>query len=239
MSGDNPLGTILGIWAHPDDETYLCGGLMARAALAGDRVVCITATRGELGSPDEARWPSGAPLAAVRTRELESALAELGVTEHHWLDYPDGGCMSVDQDDAVRRVSEVMAEVRPDTVLTFGPEGMTGHDDHKCASNWATEARRKVAPDAVLGYATKTPEWLARFRARLDEQNVFMGSEPPMTPADECLILEDFRGELLDVKLHAMLAMTSQIEPLIAALGQDFFRQGMSEEAFRRPDADA
>lgn len=70
MSGDNPLGTILGVWAHPDDETYLCGGLMARAAAAGDRVVCITATRGENGSPDEDRWPSGAALAAVRTCEM-------------------------------------------------------------------------------------------------------------------------------------------------------------------------
>ncbi|MGH3589327.1 MAG: PIG-L deacetylase family protein, partial [Pseudonocardia sp.] len=51
MTADNPLGTILGVWAHPDDETYLCGGLMARAARSGDRVVCVTATRGEQGSP--------------------------------------------------------------------------------------------------------------------------------------------------------------------------------------------
>src|SRR3990170_7980876 len=48
MAGDNSLGTILGVWAHPDDETYLCGGLMARAGRAGDRVVGITATPGEL-----------------------------------------------------------------------------------------------------------------------------------------------------------------------------------------------
>ncbi len=101
MAGDNPLGTILGVWAHPDDETYLCGGLMARAVRAGDRVVCVTATRGELGSPDEERWPSGPELAAVRTAEMETALAYLGVTEHHWLDYPDGGCGDVDQNDAL------------------------------------------------------------------------------------------------------------------------------------------
>ena len=130
MSGDNPLGSILSVWAHPDDETWLCAGLMARAVAAGDRVVCVTATRGELGSPDEERWPSGAPLAAVRTAEMQRALAILGVTEHHWLDYPDGGCADVDQDEAVRRVTALMAEMQPDTVLTFGPDGMTGHDDH-------------------------------------------------------------------------------------------------------------
>ncbi|MDT4997130.1 MAG: mycothiol S-conjugate amidase, partial [Pseudonocardiales bacterium] len=110
------LGTILSVWAHPDDETYLCGGLMARAVRNGSRVVCVTATRGELGSPDEARWPSGQPLAAVRTKEMDAALAVLGVTEHHWLDYPDGGCADVDQAEAVRRVTELMADVRPDTV---------------------------------------------------------------------------------------------------------------------------
>src|SRR3990170_4015266 len=51
------LGTILGVWAHPDDETYLTAGLMARAVRNGSRVVCITATRGEGGSMDEEGWP--------------------------------------------------------------------------------------------------------------------------------------------------------------------------------------
>ena len=46
------LGTVLGVWAHPDDEAYLAGGLMAAAVDAGARVVCVTATRGERGTPD-------------------------------------------------------------------------------------------------------------------------------------------------------------------------------------------
>ena len=52
------LGTILGVWAHPDDEAYLSAGLMARAVRNGSRVVCDTATRGEGESMDEERWPS-------------------------------------------------------------------------------------------------------------------------------------------------------------------------------------
>jgi LmbE family N-acetylglucosaminyl deacetylase len=236
MAGDNPLGTILGVWAHPDDETYLSAGLMARAVRAGDRVVCITATRGERGSPDEQRWPSGAPLAAVRTREMEAALAVLGVTEHHWLDYPDGGCAEVDQDEAVGRVAAVMAEVRPDTVLTFGPDGMTGHDDHKAASAWATAAVEMVAGNGTaLAYATNTPDWLARFKDALDEFNVFMGAEPPCTPVEELAIHAWLEGELLEAKLQALLAMTSQIEPLVNGLGETFLREGMVEEAFRHP----
>ena len=168
---------------------------MARAVAAGDRVVCVTATRGELGSPDEERWPSGAPLAAVRTAEMQRALAILGVTEHHWLDYPDGGCADVDQDEAVRRVTALMAEVQPDTVLTFGPDGMTGHDDHKAVCRWATAAFEAVAPDgSALGYATNSPEWLAEFREPLDKFNVFMGAEPPCTPRDEQLFSLAARG---------------------------------------------
>src|SRR3954462_1292944 len=124
------LGTVLSVWAHPDDETYLGGGLMSEAVRRGNRVVCVTATRGELGSPDEERWPSGAPLAEVRTKELMEALAELGVAEHIWLDYPAGGCIDVDAAEAVDRLRTIIADVGPDTVLTFGPDGITGHDDH-------------------------------------------------------------------------------------------------------------
>jgi LmbE family N-acetylglucosaminyl deacetylase len=237
VSADNPLGTVLAVFAHPDDETYLCGGLMARAVRAGDRVVCVTATRGELGSPDEARWPNGPALAAVRTREMAAALAHLGVSEHHWLDYPDGGCADVDQDEALRRVTAVMAEVRPDTVLTFGPDGMTGHPDHQAACRWATAAFDAVAVDgAQLAYATNTPEWVARFKPRLDEFNVFMGVEPPAHPVDELSVYLRLEGDLLEAKLRAIRSMTSQVEPLVAGLGEDFFREGMVEEAFRRPD---
>ena len=82
------LGTILGIWAHPDDETYLTAGLMAQAVRDGRRVVCVTATRGEGGSMDEERWPS-ATMGEVREAELMRCFEILGVTEHHWLDVPD------------------------------------------------------------------------------------------------------------------------------------------------------
>ena len=76
---------MLVVWAHPDDETYLVGGLSAALTDAGQRVVCVTASRGEAGGTDP-------DLADIRTAELDTALALLGVTEHHWLDYPDGGC---------------------------------------------------------------------------------------------------------------------------------------------------
>jgi LmbE family N-acetylglucosaminyl deacetylase len=229
------LGTILSIWAHPDDETYLCGGLMARAVRNDSRVVCVTATRGELGSPDEKRWPSGPPLAAVRTAEMEKALAALGITEHQWLDYPDGYCAEINDGQAINVLTRIMAGVKPDTVLTFGPDGMTGHPDHISVGRWTTAAHAEAAPDALLAYATNTPEWLAKFREPLDRVNAFMGSEPPCTPVDQLVIHEVFEGELLEAKLNAIRAQTSQVEPLVAVLGESFLREGLAEESFQRP----
>ena len=77
--------------------------------------------------------------AGSRTRAAPS-LAILGVTEHHWLDYYDGTCDQVPREEGVARIRAFIDDVRPATVLTFGPEGMTGHADHKSVSAWTTEA---------------------------------------------------------------------------------------------------
>jgi LmbE family N-acetylglucosaminyl deacetylase len=97
------LGTMLTVWAHPDEETYLVGGLAAVLIDAGQRVVCVTATRGEAGG-------NATDLAQVRTSELEAALKMVGVEEHHWLDYPDGGCAAVDPDEAAARIRAIVDE---------------------------------------------------------------------------------------------------------------------------------
>src|SRR4051812_25700340 len=106
------LGTILGVWAHPDDEAYLSAGIMAAAVDAGQRVVCITATRGEAGSLDHERWPPET-LAETREKELDACLQLLGVTEHTWLGFPDGGCGDVSLDDGVAPIAAAIQEVRP------------------------------------------------------------------------------------------------------------------------------
>jgi LmbE family N-acetylglucosaminyl deacetylase len=227
------FGTVLGVWAHPDDETYLCGGIMAAAAAAGSRVVCVTATRGELGSTDPERWPPGEGLARVRTVELENALRHLGVAEHHWLDYPDGGCADADQDEAVARVRAIAEAVQPDTVLTFGPDGMTGHPDHQAVSRWTVAA---VDGDARVHFATNTPEWLAAWRPRLDAVGAFMGAEPPCTTVDELSIHVRLDGRLLDAKYAAITSQISQVEPMFAVFGHDELRDALVEEAFRSAD---
>jgi LmbE family N-acetylglucosaminyl deacetylase len=228
------LGTVLGIFAHPDDETYLCGALMAQARDAGDRVVCVTATRGELGSPDEERWPPGEPLAAVRTAELESALAHLGVHEHHWLDYPDGGCHEVDDATAVARLRELVAEVRPDTILSFGPDGATGHLDHRATCRWAFAAAEAEGLADRVHWATMTPERFAVFDPLLRAAGAYMDDiEVTPTPEQDMSIHLRAEGALLDRKETALRLMTSQTEPFIAFVGLENYRVAISEESFR------
>src|SRR5690606_933996 len=102
VNGD--LGTLLGVWAHPDDETYLSGGLMATAAAEGRRVVCVTATKGEAGFADDDPR-DGAERMAVREVEATTSLQILGVREHGWLGYPDGGCAEVPDAAPVARLT--------------------------------------------------------------------------------------------------------------------------------------
>ena len=133
------VGTILGVWGDPDEEAYVSAGLMARAVGAGHRVVCVTATRGEAGFPAADRR-SVADRKALREKELADCLAILGVPEHHYLGFPDGGCGAVPDDEAVAAIAALIDEVQPDSVLTFGPDGGTGHQDHIAACRWTTIA---------------------------------------------------------------------------------------------------
>jgi LmbE family N-acetylglucosaminyl deacetylase len=139
--GAEGLGTVLGVWAHPDDEAYLSAGLVAAARDAGARVVVATATYGERGTAEADRWPP-ARLAVVRRLELAASLAVVGVGEHHWLGFADGECAHTPARVGEAAVGRLIAEVEPDTIVTFGPDGMTGHPDHQAVSAWTTAAWR-------------------------------------------------------------------------------------------------
>ena len=228
------LGTILCVWAHPDDETYLSAGIMAQAVRNGQRVVCVTATKGEAGSQDEERWPL-ASLAQIREAELAEALAILGVTEHRWLDYPDGGCIDVPDEEATAKIAAIIDEVRPDTVLTFGPDGQTGHPDHIALCRWTTDAVAGSKSAASLFYATVTPEWWAGPGLALEPFDVWFAGKPAITPVEELAINFIAEGELMELKYAAIAAQVSQSESLLKAVGKDFFIEFTGAETYRYP----
>jgi len=228
------LGTILAVFGHPDDETYLAAGLMAHARDEGKRVVCVTATKGEGGSWDEERWPSET-MGEVRAKELEQSLAVLGVDEHHWLGYIDATCADVPLEEGVAAVLPYLEEVQPDIVLSFGPDGMTDHADHKAVCAWTTEAFHRAAkPGAKLYYATTTQEWVDEFVPRMNKFHVFAPGFPPVSAPDEPGLIEFVLSpEMLERKLTAIECHVSQVEYMLKYFGEDFFRSAHKSEMFR------
>jgi LmbE family N-acetylglucosaminyl deacetylase len=224
-------GTLLGVWAHPDDEAYLSSGLMACARAAGHRVVVVTATYGELGG-DPDRWPPER-LRSERATELAASLAAVGVEEHHVLGYPDGGCADVPADDAVARLRAVLREVAPHTIVTFGPDGMTGHADHRTVSAWTTRAWREAGGPARLWYATKTPGFHREWGGFNDQIGLFdRDGPPPQAGPDELALALRCDGPLLDTKIAALAAHHSQTAALVTLMGPARYREWVAEEAF-------
>ena len=224
------LGTTVVVWAHPDDETYLSGGTAAVLADLGHRVVAVTATRGDAGGPDTT--PAGrAETARIRTTELEEALALLGVTEHVWLDYEDGGCADADPEPGVRRLASLFDDVRPDTVLTFGPEGFTGHPDHRAVSAWVDEALARSAAEPRLLHAVATRQ--DRVDPELDRDfGVFELGEPRFCEPEELALRHVLDGPTLTRKVAALQAQASQTTGLIEAVGLDRFTAWVAVEAY-------
>ncbi|GIE95630.1 PIG-L deacetylase family protein [Paractinoplanes rishiriensis] len=226
------LGTVLGIWAHPDDEVYLSGGLMATARAAGDRVVCVTATLGEHGTGDPQRWPPDR-LARTRAVELRASLAALGVDEHRLLGLPDGDCPGQPFEEVSDRIAAIVDEVRPDTILTFGPDGFTGHADHRTVSAWATTAHAKSKSRARLLYATSTDEFAEQWQHVYDRLPVFIdGAEPLRTPVDKLAVHLKLDEETADRKLAALRCQATQTAGVVALLGEDTMRDWCATEAF-------
>jgi LmbE family N-acetylglucosaminyl deacetylase len=228
------LGTTLAVWAHPDDETYLSGALLARLRDRGERVVCVTATRGEAADPD-ATDEERADLAALRTSELEAAARILGIEEHIWLDLPDGGCADLDPEPVVARLVAIADDVRPRTILTFGPDGITGHPDHCAVSAWVTAAAPLMASGPRVLHSAFTPEEMDRFRDINESYAIYTHGRPRLCPPEELEIYLDIEGDERERKVAALLAQASQTAGLVEAVGRERYAAWVAREGFADP----
>jgi len=157
---------LLAVFAHPDDESFRCGGTLALLARRGVRVWVLCATRGEAGVPGRSAERSRRSLAPeqagqVRQAELECACRALGIEPPRFLDYRDGTLAQVDEDQAIEQVVRVVRELCPQVLLTWPPDGVSGHPDHMAVSRWTGAAfQRTDGPDAL--YHLVVPRSLAQ-----------------------------------------------------------------------------
>lgn len=214
------LGTIMGVWAHPDDESFMAGGLLSMAVANGQQVVCITATKGEAGVQDESRWPA-ARLGDIRAKELLHALEILGIQAQHWLGYYDGKCAEIADEEAVPRLASLIEQYKPDTIITFPPDGMTGHPDHQAVSRWARAAVEQAAHKPAVYFAVQTQEAYNSFLKAMDEKfNVYFATDHPIfIPESQCDILLKLSPDVAYKKACALKAQESQFSGMFEFLG--------------------
>ena len=152
---------VVVIAPHPDDESIGCGGVICRHADAGDRVVAIFLTSGELGLKHLARE------AAWQTREAEAKAAGkiLGIAETHFLRQPDWMLAEVVHS-AARAVAELLANERPQ--LVYVPHPREWHPDHKAAGDILKQALAigVLSVPEIRGYEVWTP--LSEYAVAID-----------------------------------------------------------------------
>jgi len=148
--------SLLAIFAHPDDESFRCGGTLALLARRGVRVWVLCATRGEAGVPGLPPEEAG----RARQAELQCACRALGIEPPRFLDYRDGALSQVDEEQAIEQVVRAVRELGPQVLLTWPPDGVSGHPDHMAVSRWTGEAFRRTDGPVAL-YHLVVPRSLA------------------------------------------------------------------------------
>lgn len=136
--------SVLAIFAHPDDETLAAGGTLLHYAREGAKTTLICATRGEMGFISDFDIANYSNLGNVRESELREACKILGIDRLDFLDLEDGSvsaAVGMDSGNkAIAKIVSVINEIRPHTVITFGPDGLDGHDDHIAVGVLASQA---------------------------------------------------------------------------------------------------
>jgi Uncharacterized proteins, LmbE homologs len=195
--------------AHPDDDTFGCAGTVALHDHDPEfRFVLIHATSGEAGMISDPSLATREELGSVREGEDERSWNVLGRVpdRHEWLRYPDGGVADVPFHELTDRIGVILAEERPDSVITFGPDGVTGHPDHITVGRAATEAFHRLRETPGGGFVrlfhTGVPQSLMD---RWNEVRVASGDAPydPEKIFDPRGVPDDVIGLVVDCRAVA------------------------------------
>ena len=214
---------LLVVVAHPDDESFGCGGVIASAARAGAAVTVCCATRGEAG--EAADGTAAVDLAVVREGELRTAAAVLGAAGVVVLDFVDSG-MAGDAgpgtlvgaafEDVVAAVGRVLDDVQPDVVVTMDETGGDGHRDHVRVAAATTEAvRRRPGPHLYQWCLSRAllQEWVVHLQAQLpDSEHLDLDASAMGRPDADITTVLDV-ADLHEVRWAAIHAHRSQRSP--------------------------
>jgi len=197
-------GPILLIFAHPDDESSSVAGTTAKYTQRGISVDLICATRGENGTRLDV--PPDVDTATAREAGLRIAAGITGIRDIYFLGYVDGDLEKADTSEVAVRITNIMRKVQPEVIITFGPDGISGHPDHKAISKATTVAFDMLTESGggprKLYYVT-IPESAINGIGSEDVGGVIT------RPDDEITTTINISGQL-DTKIRALEAHSSQ-----------------------------
>jgi LmbE family N-acetylglucosaminyl deacetylase len=214
---------LVAVVAHPDDETFGCGSLLAAAAAAGARVAVVCATRGEEGEFRPDHSTGHLPLAAVRERELRDAAEVLGVHEVVVLDHRDSGfagdlppraLVGVDLDTLADELAGVLAGLAPDVLVTL--DGCDGHRDHVHLRDAVGRAAVALDPVPRVVHSSLSRRLMGRWLAEVasvSPDRAYLALDPEtLGRSDDELTPIDTSG-VLAVREAAIACHRSQASP--------------------------
>jgi LmbE family N-acetylglucosaminyl deacetylase len=228
--------TLVAIFAHPDDEAFGTGGTLTRYAHEGVDVHLVMATRGEAGRIANPTIEPGIPMSVLRERELRRACEYYGLKELYLLGYLDGQTAIVPPSEPVFRIVKLLRQLKPQVVISFGPDGIYGHFDHIVIHRWASAAV-ELAGDPDRWPEAGSPHQVAKFyhRAMSTVQVEQMKESSGRTAVDMGGVPFEFTGypaeqitTIIDVrkfarkKLNAIRCHSSQLNPEYPMMKDDF-----------------
>ncbi len=226
------IARLLVTVAHPDDETFGCGSLLAHASSRGVETVVACATRGELGEIAPGVDAEPATLGTVREAELRAAAGELGVARVEMLDFRDSGVdgepapgslAAAAVEDVATPLVALIDELHPDVVVTL--DGSDGHRDHAALRDGTLAALRQSTWRPARTYLWCLPRSLL---------TRVTGFETFGTPDEDITTVID-TTELLDRRWRAIRMHASQVPPF-DAMPPELQREFLAHERLQRID---
>lgn len=174
---------FLFVFAHPDDESFVTGGTIAKYSSEGHLIDLLCVTKGQLEF-EEHGFETQEQYGEARKKELEEAAEVLGIQKVHYFDYMDGSLKSIEPGELEDKIFKKMKEIEPDIVVTFEPRGITNHPDHVKLSMSTTYAFQKYATYFVKGERLGTRDPRRKFVTQLggykdrEEPKLYYGCMP-------------------------------------------------------------
>jgi LmbE family N-acetylglucosaminyl deacetylase len=233
---------LAAVFAHPDDDTFGLGGSVALHMEKGLELFVVVATKGEAGMIADPSLATRENLGKVREEEERRSLDALGAKDAglRFYDYPDGALAEAPRDELVQKVEEDLAAFVPDVVVTFGPEGVTKHDDHIAIHQATTEAFHRAKDRADGGFLRLLYVAIPQTEIeRFQEMQRMAGMEPfnpedPFAPRgvpDQTIAIRVDCTNVVPKKVEALRAHRTQAEEM-ESIPEEAHELVFGQEAF-------